>query len=305
MHTKNVWSQIGINPANALLPPLHNLGVIILREELTDAESDLHAARVALKTLEEAGASGDTSDLYTAMWKLQKREQAYFARRYLQTNKAVLRGWHNQVSKYKFRKEANVGHGVQGIVYHVNNHPDKVVKRYNVRRPEALAFLTTKQFVYDRIAFEQGFGPQIFEISSDGRVIDLPDKSTIPKFEKGLIISVVMERIEEIKGKEELLKNSDGIVGVWKKMRQGGLLNVDGFYAHSSKQKAIVAGDFGAVAEAKNDQTFIEKMYDFLDSCISIGKHEAEIALKYEKEHPEDSFTKLILKPALDKTYRR
>lgn len=67
--TKDVWSQIGINPANALLPPMHNLGVIFLREELTEAESDLHAARVALKKLEAAGPGGDTSDLYTAMWK--------------------------------------------------------------------------------------------------------------------------------------------------------------------------------------------------------------------------------------------
>ncbi|AAK14431.1 unnamed protein product [Ectocarpus sp. 4 AP-2014] len=305
MLTKNIWSQIGINPANTLLPPVHNVGMIILREELTDAENDLHAARVALKTLEEAGASGDTSDLYTAMWKLQKKEQAYFARRYLQTNKAVLRGWHNQVSKYKFRKEASVGHGVQGIVYHVINHPDKVVKRYSVRRPGTLAFLTTKQFVYDRIACEQGFGPQIYEISSDGRVIDLSDKSTIPKFEKGLIISVVMEKIEKMTDQEELLKNSGGIVGVWKKMRQGGLLNVDGFYAHSLKQKAIVAGDFGVVEEATNDQMFIDKMYEFFDSCLSIGANDPGIALKYEKEHPEDSFTKLILKPALDKTYRR
>lgn len=223
----------------------------------------------------------------------------------MQINKAVLRGWHNQVSKYNIRNEANVGHGVQGILYHVINHPDKVVKRYNVRRPVVLPFLTTKQFVYYRIAFEKGFGPQIYEISSNGRVIDLSDKSTIPKFEKGLIIYVVMERIQVIKGKEELLKNSDGIVGVWKKMRQGGLLNVDGFYAHSSNQNAIVAGDFGAVAEAENDQIFIEKMYDFFYSCKSIGANDAEMALTYEKEHPEDSFTKLILKPALDKVYRR
>ncbi|CAM9810119.1 unnamed protein product, partial [Ectocarpus sp. 8 AP-2014] len=184
MLTKNIWSQIGVNPADALLPPVHNLGMIILREELTEAESDLHAARVALKTLEEAGASGDTRDLYTAMWKLQKKEQAYFARRYLQTNKAVLRGWHNQVSKYKSSGE-KVGHGVQGVVYGVINHPDKVVKRYIVRRPYVHNYLTTKQFVHDRIASEKGFGPQIYEISSNGRVIDLSDTATIPKFEQG------------------------------------------------------------------------------------------------------------------------
>ncbi|CAN0175262.1 unnamed protein product [Pylaiella littoralis] len=159
--------------------------MIILREELTEAESDLHAARVALKRLEEAGTNGDTSDLYTAMWKLQKTEQVLFTRRYLHANKAVLQGWHNLHSKYRFKANARVGRGIQGVVYHVINHPDKVVKRYTTFLQMAHTFLTTKQFVYDRIASEKGFGPKIYEISSNGRVVDLSDKSTVPKFERG------------------------------------------------------------------------------------------------------------------------
>ena len=242
MLTKNIWSQIGVNPADALLPPVHNLGVIILREELTEAESDLHAARVALKTLEEAGASGDTSDLYTAMWKLQKKEQAYFARRYLQTNKAVLRGWHNQVSKYELSGE-KVGRGVQGTVYGVINHPDKVVKLYHTLHQLGHNSITTKQFVYDKTASDNGFGPKIYEISSDGRVVDLSDKSTVPKYRYKRKFLVVMERLAGI----EMDKQYVEIVKVWKKMRQHGLFSGDGFYGYSLQHKAIVHADFGAV----------------------------------------------------------
>lgn len=290
MLTKNIWSQVGSNPANALLPPVHNLGVIILREELTDAESDLHAARVALKTLEEAGASGVTSDLYTAMWKLQKREQAYFARRYLQTNKAVLRGWHNQVSKYQSSGE-KVGHGVQGVVYGVINHPDKVVKRFPTFSQMGHTSITTRQFIYDKTASDNGFGPKIYEISSNDRVVDLSDKSTVPKFHRGRIFSVVMERLAGI----EMDKQYVGIVHLWKKMRQHGLFSGDGFYGYSLQHKAIVHADFGAVWETKNDEEFKDAVYQHLEERYDSGGLEPGIARRYADEFPEDPFTRDIL----------
>jgi hypothetical protein len=70
--TQRFWVRSGLNHAHPLLPPVHNVRVVHLREELTDADIDLHNARVALKKLEAAGPGGDTSELYTAMWKLQR-----------------------------------------------------------------------------------------------------------------------------------------------------------------------------------------------------------------------------------------
>lgn len=99
-------STMGLNATKPLLPPVHKLGIVHLREPLTDAEEHLHNARLALKNLTEAQeiykSSEDEDDLeklkmlkdalYTAMSKLEEKEQ-YFARRYIFHNKPVLHGW--------------------------------------------------------------------------------------------------------------------------------------------------------------------------------------------------------------------
>ena len=97
--TPMIKAGIGLDPSNPLLPPVHNLRMIYLKEPLTKAEKDLHAARVALKTLETDNTPDKRKILYKAMAKLQGRESQYFATRYIGRDKpVVLKGWNTHFS---------------------------------------------------------------------------------------------------------------------------------------------------------------------------------------------------------------
>lgn len=94
-------------------------------------------------------------------------------------------------------------------------------------------------------------------------------------------------------------KDYDGVVGVWKKMRQHGIFSADGFCGYSSKQKAIVCADFGAVYITKDDEEFREAMYEHLESCESSGCTDFDIARRYVRAYSTDPFTQDILEPVL------
>ena len=103
--TPMVKAGIGLNPSKPLLPPVHNLRMIYLKEPLTDAEKDLHAARVALKALETTNNDATREALYRAMAKLQGKESHYFATRYIGRDKPlVLRGWKTHHFSHKVRE---------------------------------------------------------------------------------------------------------------------------------------------------------------------------------------------------------
>ena len=106
--TARKMSTMGLNATKPLLPPVHNLGMIYLKEPLTDADEDLHNARLALKKLEEAQESGEDDDtihrlklaLHSAMEELQEKEREYFAQRYFSHNKQILNGWQNRITLF-------------------------------------------------------------------------------------------------------------------------------------------------------------------------------------------------------------
>jgi len=281
--------------------PAQPLRMVYLREELTDADKDLHNARVALKRFVAAGPSGDRRDVYDAMWKLQKKEQKYFATRYLDSNKAVMQGWYDQVSKYAIGND-KIGRGFQGTVFGVQGHPDKVAKKMKTFHALAHKSLTEKVFMFDSIASDKGFGPKVYEISYDGgRVMDISDHSTIPRFKRFRQFVVVMEKLREIP-KKELESHYLGIVNAWKKMYTHRIQNLDGFYGYSSIHQAVVLADFGAVFQVKNDREFIRDLWGHFDSNRSAGHYEEEkIARKYQTQFPNEPFSQNILKPALDK----
>lgn len=300
--TQILWLRSGVNQAHPLLPPVHNLRMINLKEELTKADIDLHEARVALEKFEAAGPSGDTRDLYTAMWKLQEREREYFQRRYLHEHKAVVHGW-KAFPKYRVDYADVVGWGTQAVVYGVVNHPDKVVKRY---RPAV--DLTHYDTVLDemknaKLASDKGFGPLHYEISADNKTIDLSEASTIPVFKIDMVFFQVMEKIHEIENKDrqKILKNYINIVNVWKKMRKHGALCQDGFFGHSSIQNTLVMADFGVVKKTNNDTEFITALQEYVTSSVSMGWGHADVVLEYTKHFPKDAFTIEILQPVLKK----
>ncbi|CAN0569055.1 unnamed protein product [Ectocarpus sp. 12 AP-2014] len=88
--TPMVKAGIGLNPSKPLLPPVHNLRMIYLKEPFGDAEMHLHDARVALESVQNGGP---TAPLYAAMATLEVAERDYFARRYFGGDKAILKGW--------------------------------------------------------------------------------------------------------------------------------------------------------------------------------------------------------------------
>ena len=106
--TARKMSTMGLNATKPLLPPVHKLGMIYLKEPLTHADEDLHNARLALKKLEEAQESGQDDDtihrlklaLHLAMEELQGKEKEYFAQRYVSHNKHVLYGWQNRITLF-------------------------------------------------------------------------------------------------------------------------------------------------------------------------------------------------------------
>lgn len=206
-----------------------------------------------------------------------------------------------QVSEYEIGDDV-IGRGIQGTVYGVQGHPDKVAKKIPTRIPQAHNHLVTNQFVFDKIASDAGFGPKIYEISYDrGRVMSISDPTTIPKYERGRRFVVVMEKLREIP-KNELESHYLGIVNVWKKSYAKGVLNVDGFYGYSPFHQAVVTADFGGVLRSKNNIEFVENLEEYFDASRSAGTlGEETIARKYLAEFPNESFSQHILKPVLDK----
>lgn len=105
--TARKMSTVGLNATKPLLPPVHNLGMIYLKEPLSDADEHLHNARLALKNVEEApkslGKDATTRlrlELHSAMEKLQEKEQEYFARRYASDDKEVIHGWKKRLTLF-------------------------------------------------------------------------------------------------------------------------------------------------------------------------------------------------------------
>ncbi|CAM9767329.1 unnamed protein product [Ectocarpus sp. 12 AP-2014] len=101
--TARIMSRSGLNPVDPTLPPVHNMRMVYLKEPFGDAEEALHDARVALEDLENG--SGTARDVYTAMMKLEMKEQDYFATRYFGRNKTVLKGWKNMGKRWQFLKK--------------------------------------------------------------------------------------------------------------------------------------------------------------------------------------------------------
>lgn len=90
-------SRIGMHPNNHLLPPVHNVGVVFLKEEFAEGEEDLHNARLALQEFEKYPGDEDVEDkLYEAMAKLEDREKNYvgfFARTFGKDSNKIIKGW--------------------------------------------------------------------------------------------------------------------------------------------------------------------------------------------------------------------
>lgn len=86
-----------MHPNNHLLPPVHNVGVVFLKEEFAEGEEDLHNARFALQEFEKNPLDAALKKtLHMAMEKLEERETNYardFARRYSTNPKTVISGW--------------------------------------------------------------------------------------------------------------------------------------------------------------------------------------------------------------------
>lgn len=295
--TQRLWLRSGLNHAHPLLPPVHNVRVVHLREELTEADIDLHNARVALEKLEAAGPGGDTSDLYTAMWKLQKREQHYFASRYLRSDKAVLRGW-KAFPKYQVDLGDRVGRGYQAGVYGVVNHPDKVAKRSRITNEQRLKSVVEMSKLGE-FASDKGFGPKVFENSYDNRVVHYDEERL--DFAEGVLWTTVMEKIQVLNTQEEVDREYIGIIETLKKMRRHKFLNVDGFFGQSSLSKTIVSVDFGAVEFPKDDTEYIVCLADYLDGSADFTPNYQLPARKYAEKFPEDDFTKAILIPVIKK----
>lgn len=268
-----------------------------LGEELTEEDVGFQNARVALERYNADGPNGNARDVYDAMWKLQKEEQQYFVTRYLEKNRALLRGWHKQVSNYRVGDQV-IGRGYQGVVKCVQGHPDKVAKIYTTRHQLAHDSYTTLQFKLDIRASDHGFGPKVYEISYDGgRVMDISDPSTIPQFKRGRRFVVVMELLQNTP-EGELLDHYVGVVNVWRIQRDHGLLNVDGFYGYSPFHRAMVTADFGAVEKPKNDGEFVRDLVDYFEcSETRVREH---IARRYLAEFPNEPFSQNILKPVLN-----
>lgn len=101
--TSRLLSRSGLNRADPLVPPTHNMRMVVLKQEYGAAEQALDRARRALAVLErvqkdhprdnvriEAAAEA----LYREMEGLVGKEADFFASRYFGSgNKKVLKGW--------------------------------------------------------------------------------------------------------------------------------------------------------------------------------------------------------------------
>lgn len=69
--TARLVSRSRLNPVDPTLPPVHNMRMVCLKKEFSDAEEALHEARVVLEALEER--NGTAAVLYSAMVKLEMK----------------------------------------------------------------------------------------------------------------------------------------------------------------------------------------------------------------------------------------
>ncbi|CAM9767608.1 unnamed protein product [Ectocarpus sp. 12 AP-2014] len=102
--TARVISTSGLSRAYPLLPPVHNIGMIYLKEPFGDAEIFLHEARVALDNFEKNDSSANKQALYDAMAKLEVKEAHYFGTTRLGFNKPMFVGWRKELFKAKIRE---------------------------------------------------------------------------------------------------------------------------------------------------------------------------------------------------------
>ncbi len=148
--TRRLMASAGIDPTAPLLPPVHNIRMVRLKEELSDADILLHNARIAVKDLEDARNAPlpaaqiqvRTEALYDRMALLEKREQDYFARRYIGHDKAVLKGWLVDRKQRIFnRLVADLSTGANARVRQFNTIPNQAnfVKQANIASAGACA----------------------------------------------------------------------------------------------------------------------------------------------------------------------
>ena len=105
--TARVISTSGLSRVYPLLPPVHNIGMIYLKEPFGDAEILLHEARVALDKFEESDIPANKDALYDAMAKLEVKEAHYFGTTRFGFNKPMFVGWRKELFKAKIREMKN------------------------------------------------------------------------------------------------------------------------------------------------------------------------------------------------------
>ena len=104
--TKKLMGRLGLTPGQSQLPPVNNLRMVTLQKDISEGEKDLHQARLRLQDLQAALENPPTDpnqppiedliiSLHNAMYKLQAREQDYFAMTRFtgEKNKPILDGW--------------------------------------------------------------------------------------------------------------------------------------------------------------------------------------------------------------------
>ena len=103
--TKKLMGRLGLTPGQSQLPPVNNLRMVTLQKDISEGEKDLHKARLRLQDLQaalenpstnnQASIINLTASLHDAMYKLQAREQDYFAMTHFtgEKNKPILDGW--------------------------------------------------------------------------------------------------------------------------------------------------------------------------------------------------------------------
>jgi len=102
--TARVISTSGLSRVYPLLPPVHNIGMIYLKEPFGDAEILLHEARVALDKFEESDIPANKDALYDAMAKLEVKEAHHIGTTRFGFNKPMFVGWRKELFKAKIRE---------------------------------------------------------------------------------------------------------------------------------------------------------------------------------------------------------
>lgn len=102
--TARLMSTSGLSRADPLLPPVHNIRMVYLKEPFGDAEIFLHEARVALDNFEKNDSPANKIALYDAMAKLEVKEADYFATRRFGFKEPMFVGWKKELFKAKIRE---------------------------------------------------------------------------------------------------------------------------------------------------------------------------------------------------------